>query len=173
LQSALTLAEKIGDRQLQTRCLTYLTTLFRLQSRAELVRSYAARNLAAAVEINLQEYISSAMANQAWLAWREGKLEQAEVLALEAMTRLTTSRIGLVFKWLAFFPLIDICLKEQRLEQAIQFAREILAPDQQLLPEAISNPLEKSIENWEANDKGNASEQLYAVIELAEQLGYL
>jgi hypothetical protein len=73
--------------------LTYLTILFRLQSRAELMRSYAARNLAAAIEINLPEYISCAMANQAWLAWREGELEQAEALALEAMTRLATSRI--------------------------------------------------------------------------------
>jgi tetratricopeptide (TPR) repeat protein len=173
LQSALKLAEKTGNRQLQTRCLNYLTTLYRMLGRNELVQEYAERNLAAAIETCLPEYAFSARANQSWLALKEGKIQEAETLAQDALTRLTQSKVKYVFNWLALFPLIDIRLKIHRIDQAIEFAREIVSPEQQRLPEELSAALEQSVADWEGDDPESAVEQLHGAVKLAEQFGYL
>ena len=104
---------------------------------------------------------------------KEGKIQEAETLAQDALARLTQSKVTYVFNWLALFPLIDIHLKNQRLDQATEFAREIVAPEQQRLPEALSAALEQAVSSWEANNPESALEQIHVALELARQLGQL
>ncbi len=72
IETALHLAEQTGDVNLRARCLTYLTVACRQCGQVEATRRYAERSLEAATSSHMPEYVATAKANQAWLAWLGG-----------------------------------------------------------------------------------------------------
>jgi eukaryotic-like serine/threonine-protein kinase len=70
------------------------------------VRSYIKRTLAAAEAGGMLEYIAVARANQAWLAWRQGDLGEAEREGSAALEELGSLPIPYPFHWLALWPLL-------------------------------------------------------------------
>ncbi|MFU8774024.1 MAG: ATP-binding protein, partial [Anaerolineales bacterium] len=125
LKTTLSFAEKTGDLTLQTRCLTYLTILYRFQGLPEKVSELASQTFSSAVDNKMPEYAFAARANQSWLAWREGNYHEAESLASEAFEWLTQTKVKYPLKWLALFPLTDIALKKDHLDQAVECARDL------------------------------------------------
>lgn len=102
LQAALRLAEDIGDVVLQSRCLTYLSVLYRLWRQIEHVRAYIPRCLDISKTAQLDEYIGMATANLAWLDLQEENIAEAEVngrAALNLWQQLQPYHCS--FKWLA------------------------------------------------------------------------
>jgi Tfp pilus assembly protein PilF len=176
MQAALTLAEQTGDVVHQSRCLTYLTILFRKRGQLEKARQYIARSLAAATAGEMDEYIGMAKANRAWVAWREGSLAQAEAngqAALELWQQLPLGHSSCAFQWTAIWPLIGVALAHNQTFKANELARELLKPTQQRLPGALTARLEKAIRSWEEDKPEATCTSLGQAIALAQELDYL
>jgi adenylate cyclase len=176
MQAALALAERTGDVVHQSRCLTYLTILYRKRGQLDKARHYASRSLAAATAGQMVEYLGMAKANLAWVAWREGNLAQAEAngrAALELWHQLPAGHSSCAFQWTALWPLAGVALSQDRTPEASECMRELLEPAQQRLPGALTASVEKVIEAWEKRESEATRAWLEQAIELALELGYL
>ena len=151
-RSSLALARQYGDIVQEARSLTYLTLVYRKQGDMAAVRETAAHSLATAKMAELPEYIGMAKANQAWVAWHDKDWALAEtyaLIALETWSTLTPHHASLSFKWAALWPLIGIKLRSQQTGTALNYARELLDPSQQLLPDEVTRIVEVAIQLWE------------------------
>jgi hypothetical protein len=55
----------------------------------------------------------------------------------------------------------------------VQYARDLLAPSQQHLPDALSTILEAAIQTWDADQPDAARAHLQQAMALAREMGYL
>jgi hypothetical protein len=176
LETALHLAERTGDVSLQARCLTYLTVASRQRAQLEETQQYAARSLRVATMASMPEYIGTAKANQAWAAWRSGDLNLTQELghaALESWHQLPASHASALIQWLALLPLIAVALDEQQLSVAVDYARVLLDPTQQRLPDALTASLEQAIRDWDTGAPESANTRFCQCVKLAQEMKYL
>ena len=172
LQAALALAERIGDVTVQSRCLTYLMMASRKRGRVGEVRDYVSRSLEIAKAGQMEEYVPYATSNLAWLAWREGDFAGVwgnGRAAIEASRRLP---IRMPFEWAALWPLICVAAAEGRTSEAVEFARALLAPAQQRLPDALTSLLEGTVRAEAAGRPGEARLLLDQALSAAREEGY-
>lgn len=118
-------------------------------------------------------YIGMAKANLAWVAWREGKLAEARELGRAALALWSQSSIFMPVRWTALWPLIGTELAQERIPEAIAYARRLLIPGQQLPPEALSAVVEAALQEWDAGQQDTARRDLDQAIGMAQQMGYL
>lgn len=170
--AGLKLAERAGDVTLQSRCLTYLTVICRKRGQVEETRRYVSRSLAVAATGQMLEYIGAAKANQAWIAWREGNLTGVQEKGRAALEAWQGIR-GFPIQWLARWPLIGVALVQDELSEAIQHARAVLPPPQQILPAALTMQVEEAIDAWEGGKLETVRTHLHRAIELAQETDYL
>jgi DNA-binding SARP family transcriptional activator len=185
MHEAFTLAERIGDLDIQSRCLTYLTISARMRGRVDQVRLLNARSMAVAQAANRPEYIATAHANDAWLAWRDhdqGAVEAhvRDALAVEAHVRDALANwsqpVGghaLWFEWTAQFPLLAARLEHDDMARAIECARDLLHPSHLRLPDPLMATLEASVAACERGQANQARAHLERVIMLAQEMRYL
>jgi hypothetical protein len=174
LQTALSLAEDIGDVVLQSRCLTYLIVLYRRLGKLEHVRAYIPRSLDVAKTAQLPEYIGMAKANLAWVAWQEKDIAEAEAngrAALDIWQQLHPYHCS--FKWMALWPLIGVALAQNQVPETVDYARALLDPGQKRLPDTLTGVLENVIKSWEGDELETGRTYLAQAIELAQESGYL
>jgi len=176
IQESLKLAERTGDVVLQSRCLTYLTVLYRKRGEVEKVRQNIPRCETVASTGQMIEYLGTAKANRAWVAWREGNLSEAETngqAALEAWQQLPAGHASAAMHWAALWPLIGVSVAKNQISKAIDYARALLEPSRQRLPEALTAIVEKAIHTWEGGDSNETRTNLNQALELAQKMGYL
>ena len=126
LKTALHLAERTGDVSLHARCLTYLTIACRQCDQMDETQQYAARALQVATTAHMPEYIGTANANQAWVAYHAWDMSQAQELGSAALAlwhQLPSGHASAPFQWLALFPLIAVALDKKQLSVAVDYAR--------------------------------------------------
>jgi predicted ATPase/class 3 adenylate cyclase len=170
MQAALKLAERIGDVVVQSRCLTYLTILCRKRRQLEKVQHYISRALDVATTGNMLEYISTAKANLAWVNWYEGNLSEAQENGRIALEMWQQAPLVYPFKWTALWPLISVAHIQHQVSEAVDYARSLLEPAQQQLPDALTALLEEAIWFWERGELETAHNHLNQAIELAQGL---
>jgi hypothetical protein len=176
MQTALALAERTGDVVHQSRCLTYLTILYRRRGQVEQAHQYASRSLALATAAGMTEYVGTARANLAWLAWRDGDLSQAEEhgrAALGTWHQLPASHASCAFQWTALWPLISVALAHNRTAEASERARALLEPTQQLMPDALTAVVEQAVTAWDQGEAEAAQARLDQALVVAQELGYI
>ena len=173
LQAGLTLGERTGDATLQARCLGNVIHVYRNRGQVEETRRAGLRALAFATEAHMPYYIGMAKANLAWVAWREGKLAEARELGRAALALWSQSSIFMPVRWTALWPLIGTELAQERIPEAIAYARRLLIPGQQLPPEALSAVVEAALQEWDAGQQDTARRDLDQAIGMAQQMGYL
>ncbi|MCX6032223.1 MAG: AAA family ATPase [Chloroflexi bacterium] len=176
LQRALRLAEETGDIALQTRCLTYLTIAYRQCGQVAETAKLAAQALVAATTVHMPEYVGAAQANQAWLAWLSGDTGTTEAhgrAALASWHQLDPGHASMPFQWLALWPLIAAALHEKQLSLAVEYARNLLDPSQQQLPDALTASLEQAVQAWTEDAPESAHSLLDQSLTLAQQMHYL
>jgi eukaryotic-like serine/threonine-protein kinase len=176
LQAALAIAEQTGDLSLQARCLTYLAIAQRQCRRVAEAEQAAMRSLAAATAAHMPEYIGTAQANLAWVAWKTGTFEQARrhgSAALEAWQQLPTAHGSVQIQWTALCPLIVLALDAGEIASAIDYVRRLLDPAQQRLPDALTTLFEQALLAWEHDDPEQVLPLLQQATALAQQLHYL
>jgi hypothetical protein len=176
MRAALALAERTGDVVHQSRCLTYLTVLYRKRGELEIVRQHAAQSLEVATAAQMIEYRGMAKANLAWIAWQEGNLELAEAngqAALILWQQLPVAHSSCAFQWTALWPMIGAALAQERISEACASAQALLEPTQQRLPDALTEAVEQAVASWQERGSQAARPRLDQAIDLAQELGYL
>ena len=69
--------------------------------------------------------------------------------ALEFWRQLPAGHGSAPFQWLALWPLIAVALHEEQLALAVDYARALLDPGQQRLPDALAASLEQVLQAWD------------------------
>jgi len=137
-------------------------------------RHYVSRSQAAATASQMVEYMGMAQANLAWIAWREGDLAQAKTkgqIALDLWRQLPAGHSSSAFQWAALWPLVGVALAQNQISAATEYARALLEPGQQRLPDAVTVAVESAISAWERDESQTASAHLCQALELAQELG--
>jgi tetratricopeptide (TPR) repeat protein len=178
LVAALRYAERSGRLRLQAVCLVYLSTLHRLRGQVQEVRDLSARSMQAASASETPTYIAASRANLAWAAWRDGDVDRAWEEANAAIESWGQMEMEFPFRWLAGWPLIAIGISRHLAGDAVELARGLLQPTQQLMPDKVEAPLEDAIRAWGMRDSGGWQEaealsSLQQAIFRARELGYL
>jgi DNA-binding SARP family transcriptional activator/predicted DCC family thiol-disulfide oxidoreductase YuxK len=176
MQAALELAEQTGDVVHQSRCLTYLTILYRKRGQLDQARGYAFRSLAAAKAGRMLEYIGTAQANLAWVAWREGDLARTESggqAALKLWQQLPAGHASCAFQWTALWPLVAVAAAQDRLRDACELMCALLEPTQQRLLEALTAVIENAVSACEESKPEATRTWLDQAVLLAGELAYL
>lgn len=174
--NALAEAKRTEDVSLQARCLTYLTMLQRKRGRVDGTHHYCTRGLAAAEAAVMPEYVGTARANLAWVAWRKGDVAEAQAhgrAALAAWQQLPVGHASCSFQWTALLPLIAVALARGSVEDAIAPARALLVSWQQRLPDAVTACVSEAIRNWEQGQEDSAASCLRDALDVAQRTGYL
>jgi len=176
IQTALTIANQTGDLNLRARCLTYLTIAYRKQEQVEKVRDQIASCIAAAEEATMPEYVATAKANMAWVAWRDGDFEQVQENGCSAFTLWQTLPKGHasdVFQWTARFPMMAVALADGNLDEATSQAQAVIDPSQQKLAEELTTVIESALTSWQQQLPSRTTELLAQAISLAQNFHYL
>jgi tetratricopeptide (TPR) repeat protein len=172
IQSALTLAERIGNVDVQLLCLAYLPVVYRKRGQVEETRRLLTRSLAAARERESIEYEGIARANLAWVALHRGNLTDSRLNAKTAL-KLWQPPVKVPYKSLALWPLISVGLARNRPNEAIDYARALFEPDQQPVPDELAAVVQKAITAWEKGESEIAGQYLERATQLARELAYL
>lgn len=176
LLAALAMAEQTGDLTMQTRCLAYLTIAARRQGHEAGVESYARRCLDLARAARMFDYIGVGQAGLAWVAWQRSlaaaspadqvaEAERRGHLAIEAWQQHPAIY---PLRWQALWPLIGVALVQDRLPDAIPHARTLCAPEQQLLPAALADPLIAALAAWDGGRAEDAHQNLQNAVDSAQ-----
>ena len=175
MRAALAGAETTGDVALQTRCETYLTVLGRLIGDLDMARQHARRALELAGRLGMQDYLGAAYANLGWLAWREGRTDDAvrETTAALANWSELAQRYPYPFQWLARLHGMAERLAAGAVGDAIEHARVVLEQVQHRLPDVISLPLIEAVAAWERGDAEIAAERVRSSLAGAQSAKYL
>jgi hypothetical protein len=168
--TALKAFEQIGDAGNQLMCLVYLMIAHRRLRNAEEVSRYADRSLPLAASRQVDTYIGVTEANLGWLEWRAGKVNQAVVRCEAALAHMSATY---PFQWTALLPLLAVSLDRPPIETAMSYARALVDPVQQLLPDPIEPLVKQAIRAWEQHDPVAAQQCLADAIGRALLLGYL
>ena len=173
LLTALTMTEQTGDIVLQSRCLTYATILYRRRGQIDTVHKNIPACITVAETAQMPEYVGTANANRAWVAWVEEDLTEAHKygrIALELWQQVPTDHASCAFQWTALWPLLGVALTQGEIASAIEYAQALLDPKQKRLPDALTAVLENAIQAWNTNDKEIVQNQLTHVMKLAQEL---
>jgi tetratricopeptide (TPR) repeat protein len=180
LLAALAVAEQTGDLTMQTRCLAYLTAAARRQGHEAGVESYARRCLDLARTAAMFDYIGVGQAGLAWVAWQRSMAAAAPAddladaerrgqLALEAWQQHPAIY---PLHWQALWPLLGVALAQGRVADAIPYARALCAPEQQILPAALAEPLHAALASWEAGRADDARQNLQNAVDSAQMMKF-
>ena len=169
MRLAMNLAEEIGSTPLLVRCLTFLSIILRRQGKVEEVRVVITRGLAMPEARN----IAIIKGNRAWLAWRDGNLDEAEAYGRAALENQQGPQPVNPFQWAGIWPLVGVALAQAKFTVAINFVRMLLDPALQPPPEELSTLLESALKEWDAGHQEEARTLLKQAVPLAEKIGYL
>ncbi len=161
LTTALEIAIQAVDVSLQSRCLAYLALLHRMQRCPGKVREIAERGLETANSTGQQDYIGANLANLAWVAWQENDRAEAERLASAALGAWDSMSHHYPLYWQALLPLLSIALDRGEFDQALDFARTMIDPSQQRLPDPI-DPLLQQADSAARDQSASAARGLLA-----------
>jgi serine/threonine protein kinase len=174
--SALEGSGRIGDAVLETRFLTYYTILHRRLGRVEETRATAERALSLAEKGRMFDYVGVSKANLCWVAWVEGRHEDAERHANEAIDAWKKLPPVYVYplQWLARMPLAAHWARSDRAEHALAEWRLLLEARQHALPDALREAIEHAVSEHEREGKlGSGHPSVKRILELAREFRYL
>jgi tetratricopeptide (TPR) repeat protein len=121
----------------------------------------------------MSTYEAMARANSGWLAWRRGDLALAKEESLAAWNSWQVYDDKYPMQWAALWLLIAIAMNEEMLQSAVEYARQLFRPNQQLVPPELSTVIEEGLANFEMGDTTAAQQRFRQALDLASQLRYL
>jgi DNA-binding SARP family transcriptional activator/predicted ATPase len=169
MQAAVNIAERIGSIRLLVRCLAFLPFVYRRCGQVDRVREVVVRAL------SMPEAQNNALidGHRSWLAWRDGKLGEAEAFGRASINEQEGRQGGNAFRWSGLWPLIGVALAQERIADTLKCTRLLLDPYQQPPPEQLRTLLAAALQAWESEQQDEARALLKQAVPLAEQMGYL
>ena len=166
LGEGLRLAEQIGYVDQQILCLTYLTAAYRGIENLEACAQYARRGATLSERQEAHSYVATARANLGWVAWKQNDLQQAKTLCQQALTGWS-SRYP--FRWYSLWTLIAISLAALKFDEAIEYARELKAPGQQVFAKEGDKLLTRVVEAADKGEKLKSQSLLQKAVDWAKE----
>ncbi len=169
MRMAVKLAEEIGSTPLLVRCLTFMAIILRRRGKVEEVRQVIKRALA------MPEARNSAIiqGHQAWLAWRDGNLTEAETYGKASLENKQGRQPANSFQWTGIWPLVGVAHAQEKFTEAMDYVRLLLDPTQQPPSKELRIILEAALSVWDAGQVEEAHARLRQALPLAEKMGYL
>jgi DNA-binding SARP family transcriptional activator len=169
LRDAIHIAEQIGYTTLLVRSLMFLPFVFRRRQQVEEVRSLITRAAAMPEARN----IAVIKGHHAWVAWRDGDMAETVSSGLASAETQQRQQNSNAFKWAGLWPVIGVMLTQNKIDEAIDYARMLLDPSQQRLSETLSVYLEAASRARDDGKQEEACRLLQQAIPLAKEMGYL
>ena len=173
IRQSLADSEHLGDVTTLSRAIAYLTVILRKKDQLDDVRGHAKRLLETALIGQMLEYIGSAYGHQAWVALRDGNIEQARSLAEQGYQMMQQVPIGKVIIWITLWPLIAAEISISQIAKAVDHVRVLIGSTQQPQPKNVKSALDDALQAWEAGDLDAASQHLSQACKTARQYGYV
>ena len=152
LSAALQLSERAGDVTNQARSAVYFAIAARMQGRVEDATERCGRALKLSTDAGMPQYIAAIKATFAWIRLRRGDTDGALELTATALSEWSAYGGIFPFHWLALVPRLDAMLARDRVEDAVQCCRALLAPDQRRLPPPVEASLTGAVHSWASGD---------------------
>jgi len=165
-------AERAGDVILLARYHTYLVLVLRRSGRVDEVRHATERALSLASGAGMLDYVAVARANQAWVAVREGRRDEAFRLTAEARSDWAALAVTYPFQWTALFPALCTALERGDLACAAELSTAMLAEHQARLPDEIARPLSDGSRAVRSGDTTRAHACLEEALAVARRHGF-
>jgi hypothetical protein len=161
---------RIGARLWQTRCLAYLSIASRKLDDLQALRQQVHDLLDLSAALDEPTYHGIGLANQGWLAWREGDAVQAERLCKAAYEEWAKYG-GDTFHELAGWVLLGIAVTQRDMERAISAAQILLDPNTAFRPidERAGDFLSQALSDWQAGQVDSAFRSLNQALERARE----
>lgn len=166
LTSALAEATEIGNRYVQDQCLAYLALAYRGQGDVAQVAAVVTQHRPIVAMVGNPLYGGVLAGNEAWLAYQAGDWETAVTHGQAALAVWGERPYPL--KWVALWPLVGAYLVRGELALAIDHARQMVPPPQQLLPDEVQAKLVAALAAWDAGDTAVMREYLETAVTLAQ-----
>ncbi len=173
LHSALEQVETSGIVPMRILTITYLTILYRFRGQIDTVFDFAQRAQRAAEAAQMPDYIAAALGNQAYTAWRNQDFPRVEQMGQEALSLWRKSPLEYPFQWQALFPLSAAARARGQLEESLKFAKALLDPDQQRLPNKLNDAMQAAVDASEKDAVEASILHLDRALAIALELGYL
>ena len=171
LKEGLAVGERIGDMERRLLCSSYLTLTYRRKKEIEAVKSWANRSLVIACEANMSLYQAVALANQSWVSFMEGDLEQAEEFAHQAQATFRKTPVYPVLS-VYIWPLLAVSLHNNQLDQAAELAEVLIHPGQHRIPENLEVELRSSIDLYKGGERDQSKGRFETAVQMAMETGY-
>ena len=108
-----------------------------------------------------------------WVAWKEGRVDEVEPLAEDALSRWRRCIVRYPFCWICLWPLIAARLAGGRDEDAMAAARDLVSPPQMRLPARLEAMVISAVAAWGASQHSVAVSRLKTALTLAEKLNFI
>lgn len=176
LEEGLLVSEQTGDVILQSRYLTYLTVVYRRLGLIRETEETVQRSLAVSQQSKMQEYVATAYANFAWLAWKRRDLPQIEAYArraYEGWENLPQTHASLVFAWTAAWPLAAGYFQQGKLADCVAQFEEILHPRRKRMEQELEVQLEQIVQAFRDDPTAITNTAMRQAFALAAKYAYL
>lgn len=176
MEESLALAEQTGDLIIKTRNLTYLAVVHRRQGNLAQTEHYTGLSLETARDAGMLEYVGTAYANLAWLAWKKGDLESVEIQGEQAYNfwkKVPETHSSIVFGWTAAWPLAALYCHRGNLSKAIEQLESIVQPGSKRLEPELEQGLLNVIATFKSSAATAIHQEIMQVLESGEKYRYL
>ncbi len=176
-ESSLEMAEKTGDRVIQSRNFTYLAVASRRLYDIKKTLAFTEKSLNVSRQINMLEYVGMSKANLAWVASREESWENVELYAGEAYEcwkQLPITGSSHLFIWLAVFPQVAALAHKADYLSCANSLRELFIPGRKRLEQLLEDAVHAFIEHVsDPNPDCSLEKLIQTVLDLAREYKYL
>jgi hypothetical protein len=108
----------------------------------------------------------------AWLAWQARNGIVVREYAAISMG-LWQAAEPYPYQWIILWPLVAAVMDQGFVQEAIGYARGLLAEGQQPMPPPVDEALRGAVAAWEAGDLSGARDRLECALELAQEHGFI
>jgi hypothetical protein len=170
-------ADRAEATTLRIRAVTYLAIAARKQGRVDEVRrlgntcrSICEHHASSPPTASVVDYYPGVyLANESWIALREGRLDDVATLGEKALETWRLAREPYPLQWLARFPLLRASMTARDTKKSLAHLNALAATDQQRMEE----PLAVAIDRARTSDPEGLVHDAEAVITLGHRLNYL
>lgn len=165
--------ESVGDVETEFIDVNYMALVGRKRGQIAMTREWAERTLALTRKASSPFYQCTGLGSLAWADCRAGDESQARVHLQEALALCT--RVPMPIRFMVLGPALLLAAVDQNWRLATEYAKSLLHPSQQKMPDEIESTLREAIQAWEAAKSEAAGKMLLQAIDMMKQasLGYV
>lgn len=169
-EEGLRLARQIGYVEQEAYCVTYLAAAHRCAGHLDDCKIYSEQGIALCEREGFNSFASTGYANLGWIAWKQNDLKQAKMLSKKAVNGWSRNY---PFYWYGVWTLIDLSLLALQTNEAVEYARKLRAPGQQVFAKEADELLIRAIAAAEHGESTKAASLLAKAVDWAKINHYL